>query len=60
MGFLGDMLHYIIYFLTFGQGKRIATFIAKKMGYESCNCDGRRVWLNNLFLPKHKKQYPLY
>jgi len=60
MGFLGNITYFLIYILTLGQGKRIATFIAKLFGYPNCGCESRRVWLNNLFLPDHKKQYPLF
>jgi hypothetical protein len=56
---LGDITELIIKLVTLGQGKRIATFVAKLFGYKTCNCDKRRVWLNNLFLPEDKKQYPI-
>jgi len=56
---LGDITELIIKLVTLGQGKRIATFVAKLFGYETCNCDKRRVWLNNLFLSDDKKQYPI-
>jgi len=45
---LGNFVELIIKIITLGQGKRIATFIANKFGYESCNCDKRKKALNNL------------
>jgi len=45
---LGDFTEKLINILTIGQGKRIATFIAKKLGYESCNCDNRKEALNKI------------
>jgi len=45
---LGDKLEKIIHILTFGNGKRFATWLANKFGYEDCGCDKRRDALNNL------------
>lgn len=45
---LGDFLEKLIYFLTLGQGKKLATFIAKKRGKEDCGCGRRKEKLNNL------------
>jgi len=45
---LGNIIEFIIKIITLGQGKRIATFIAKKLGYESCNCDNRKEALNKI------------
>jgi hypothetical protein len=45
---LGDILEKMIHYLTFGQGKKIASWIAKKLGYESCNCESRKKALNNI------------
>jgi hypothetical protein len=56
---IGDIVEAIIKILTLGQGKRIATAIARLFGYEDCGCDRRRIWLNNLFKPKHKRRYPI-
>jgi hypothetical protein len=56
---VGDIVEAIIKIVTLGQGKRIATAIARLFGYEDCGCDRRRIWLNNLFRPKHKKRYPI-
>jgi hypothetical protein len=56
---VGDVVEVIIKIATLGQGKRISMAVARLFGYEDCGCDRRRVWLNNLFRPKHKKQYPI-
>ena len=45
---LGDKLEKIINVITFGKGKAIATWIAKKLGYDSCGCDERKEYLNNI------------
>jgi|TARA_R100001163_G_scaffold8902_2_gene8646 hypothetical protein len=45
---LGDKLETIIKIVTFGQGKRIATWIADKLGYEDCGCDQRKNYLNGI------------
>jgi hypothetical protein len=39
---LGDLAEKVINFVTFGYGKRIATFVAKLFGYEDCGCDKRK------------------
>jgi hypothetical protein len=45
---LGDLLEKLISIITFNQGKRIATFIAKLFGKEDCGCERRKQNLNNL------------
>ena len=46
---LGDIVEKIIVVITLGQGKRIATWIAKKyFGMEDCGCDKRKQDLNNI------------
>jgi hypothetical protein len=45
---LGDCLEKLISIITFGQGKRIATYIAKLLGKEDCGCERRKQKLNNL------------
>ena len=45
---LGNLLEKIISIITLGKGKKIATYIAKKMGYEDCGCDDRKKALNNI------------
>jgi len=56
---LGDFVEAFIKVVTLGQGKRIANAVAHLFGYEDCGCNRRRIWLNNLFKPKHKKRYPI-
>jgi hypothetical protein len=45
---LGDKLEKLISIITFGQGKKIATYIAKLRGKEDCGCERRKQKLNNL------------
>jgi hypothetical protein len=45
---LGDLVEKIISIVTFGKGKRIAKWTAKKMGKEDCGCDDRRDALNKI------------
>lgn len=45
---LGDKLETIINTITFGKGKTIATWIAKKLGYEDCGCEKRKNYLNGI------------
>ena len=45
---LGDKLEYIINIITFGKGKDIAQWIAKKLGYDDCGCEDRKNYLNNI------------
>jgi hypothetical protein len=45
---LGDILEKLISIVTLGQGKKIATYIAKLRGKEDCGCDRRKQKLNNL------------
>ena len=45
---LGDLVEKIIRVITLGQGKKIATRIAKLRGKEDCGCDRRQQKLNNL------------
>jgi hypothetical protein len=46
---LGDWVEKAIAIVTLGYGKRIADYVAKKMGYETCGCETRKEWLNTLF-----------
>jgi hypothetical protein len=39
----------IVNVLTLGWGKNIASWIALKLGYASCGCEERRIWLNEYF-----------
>lgn len=60
MGFLGDLLYYFLKVISLGQSEKIAQYIAKKLfKKEDCGCNRRRNYLNNLFLPDHKKTYIL-
>lgn len=45
---LGDLLEKLISIITFNQGKKIATHIAKLFGKEDCGCERRKQKLNNL------------
>ncbi len=45
---IGNFTEALIYVITFGYGKPIATWIAKKRGYTDCGCEARRKWLNKL------------
>ena len=56
---LGDITELLIAILTLGQGKRISNAVARLFGFKDCGCNKRKVWLNNLFLPDDKKQYPI-
>ena len=49
---LGDIVERIIRIITFGQGKRFATWIAKLFGYADCGCDKRQEQWNKWF-PYH-------
>ena len=46
---VGNVLDGLINLITFGWGKDIAGWIATKLGYASCGCEERRVFLNELF-----------
>ena len=57
---LGDRLEWLINLITFGQGNKIATFIAVKIfKKEDCGCSRRKNYLNNLFLPEEEKTITL-
>jgi hypothetical protein len=43
---LGDIVERIIRIITFGQGKKVATRVAKMFGYKDCGCDSRQEKLN--------------
>ena len=45
---LGNIIDGLINIFTLGRGKDIASYIAHKLGYESCGCEERRIWLNEL------------
>lgn len=57
---LGDRLEWLINLITFGQGNKIATFIAVKIfKKEDCGCSRKKNYLNNLFLPEQEKTITL-
>jgi hypothetical protein len=45
---LGNILEKLISIVTFRQGTKIATYIAKLRGKEDCGCERRKQKLNNL------------
>ena len=54
---LGDIIEKTISIITFGQGHKIALFIAKKMGYDDCGCRARKTKLDQFWdkIIKNKK-----
>ena len=46
---LGDIVEKTIAIITLGYGKKIADYVAKKLGYSTCGCETRKEWLNTLF-----------
>lgn len=54
---LGDLVEKVIHIVTFGQGKRLAMWVAKLRGYEDCGCERRKNKLNKIsFLEKSKRK----
>lgn len=52
---LGNYVEALIHVLTLGFGKRISTWIAVDiLGYQSCGCEERRIWLNKLTCKNYK------
>jgi hypothetical protein len=45
---LGNIVDGIINVITLGRGKDIAGWVARKLGYASCGCEERRIYLNEL------------
>lgn len=45
---IGTMVHAITELITFGNAYEVAYWIAQRLGYESCGCQEREQWLNNL------------
>lgn len=45
---IGDYTEACIHVITLGFGKRIASWIATSLGYQSCKCCERKEWLNRL------------
>ena len=50
---LGDLVEKIIRIITFGYGKRFATWVAKLFGYSSCGCDERQEKMNQYKITKN-------
>lgn len=50
---IGDWIEALIHVVTFGFGERIALFIARLFGYQSCGCCERKEWLNRLTNPEY-------
>ena len=46
---VGDWIQKVIQLISFGTGKRIATYIANLLGFEDCGCSERQQRLNDLF-----------
>lgn len=46
---VGNILDGLINVITLGRGKDIAGWIATKLGYASCGCEERRIYLNEIF-----------
>lgn len=52
---LGDIVETIIDKITFGRGSMWAYIIAVKwLGFKSCGCEERRIWLNKLFCKSYE------
>ena len=52
---LGNYVEALIHVLTLGFGKRLSTWIAVDiLGYQSCGCEERRIWLNKLTCKNYK------
>jgi hypothetical protein len=46
---IGDYVEALIHVVTLGFGKSISSWIAVDLlGYKSCGCEERRIWLNKL------------
>ena len=45
---LGNIVEAAIELVTLGRGKDGATWIAHKLGFKSCGCDERKLWLNKI------------
>ena len=44
----GNWVEGWINVFTLGFGKDLAGWVATKLGYQSCGCEERRIWLNDL------------
>ena len=58
---IGDWVEALIHTITLGFGKRISTFIAVDLlGYETCGCEERRIWLNKLTCKENNDGIKIY
>lgn len=46
---VGNVVEGLINVVTLGFGKDLAGWVANKLGYASCGCEERRIYLNKLF-----------
>jgi hypothetical protein len=54
---LGTWLEKFIDVVTFGNGAWYAYIVAVKwLGYESCGCEERKIWLNKLTCKDYKHE----
>ena len=52
---LGDYTKALIHVITLGYGERLSSWIAVDLlGYKSCGCEERRIWLNKLTCKDYK------
>jgi hypothetical protein len=56
---LGTCFEYLLLVISLGQSKKIAHYVANKLGFEDCGCSKRKDYLNNLFLRKEEKTITL-
>ena len=58
---IGDWVEALIHTFTLGSGKRISTFIAVDLlGYKTCGCEERRIWLNKLTCKENNDGTKIY
>ena len=58
---IGDWVEALIHTFSLGFGKRISTFIAVDLlGYETCGCEERRIWLNKLTCKENNDGIKIY
>jgi len=58
---IGDWVEALIHTFTLGFGKRISTFIAVDLlGYKTCGCEERRIWLNKLTCKENNDGIKIY
>jgi len=54
---LGDWLEWLIDKITFGNGSYWSYVIAVEwLGFKSCGCEQRRIWLNKLTCKEYKDE----